>query len=122
MLKKQEIYKNKLLILFVIFLLLVLFFLQYKTRINDYSVEIISPNETIVQPLLKNQEIQVTGLQGNVKIQILNRKVYVLNSSCPDKVCVKAGAIDKPGPMIVCAPNRVVIRIVSRRIKPLVSY
>lgn len=124
MLKKLEIYKNKLVLFFIFFLalLVVSIYLQSQNNVNDYSLEIVSPSETIVQPLSKDQVIQIAGFIGIVRVQVLAHKVYVVNSTCPDKICVKAGSINKPGPMIVCAPNKVVIRIISQRIKPLVSY
>ncbi|MGE5587679.1 MAG: NusG domain II-containing protein [Clostridia bacterium] len=38
-------------------------------------------------------------------------RARVLASDCPDKVCVKTGWIDRPGELIVCLPNRVVVKI-----------
>jgi hypothetical protein len=123
MLKKQKIY-NKYFICFILSLLLLsgLIFLQNKPKVDDYSVEIDSPSEKIVQPLLKNQVINITGLIGTVTVKIQDRVVKVIASNCPDKICIKAGNISKPGPVIICSPNRVMVRILSRRIKPLVTY
>jgi hypothetical protein len=123
MLKKQRIY-NIFLLLFTLLLLLscIFIFLQNRYRIDDYSVEIVTRNEKIVQSLNKDQTIPVAGLTGKVIVQIQNNKVRVIDSNCPDKICIKAGFISKPGPMIICAPNHVVIRIISRRIKPLTTY
>jgi hypothetical protein len=90
--------------------------------VGDYSVEIISPGVKIVQSLNKTQTIQVKGLNGMVTVQIQNNSVKVINSNCHDKICIKQGIISKPGPMILCAPNQVMIRVITRRIKSLVTY
>lgn len=40
-----------------------------------------------------------------------NKEIYVKDSTCPDKVCVRSGRISKAGECIICAPNRVAIEI-----------
>lgn len=61
-------------------------------------------------PLDKNTDFD-TG--EGVLIRVADGKVYVAESDCPDKLCVRQGKIEKPGQMIVCLPNRVVVKIVS---------
>ena len=38
-------------------------------------------------------------------------EIYVKDSDCTDKVCVRSGRICKSGESIICAPNRVTIKI-----------
>ncbi|MBR5235984.1 MAG: NusG domain II-containing protein [Clostridia bacterium] len=52
---------------------------------------------------------------GYNKIVIADGRVMVTESDCPDHVEIKAGAIEKNGEMLVCLPNRLVIRIEGRR-------
>jgi hypothetical protein len=40
-----------------------------------------------------------------------NSEIFVKDSSCPDKVCVRSGRISKAGEGIICAPNRVAVEI-----------
>lgn len=40
-----------------------------------------------------------------------NGEIYVKESSCPDKVCVRSGRISKAGEGIICVPNRVAVEI-----------
>ncbi|TDT60996.1 NusG domain II-containing protein [Fonticella tunisiensis] len=44
-------------------------------------------------------------------IDISNAKVRIIDADCPDKICIKDGAISKPGDMLVCLPNKVVVEI-----------
>lgn len=50
---------------------------------------------------------------GTNKLVIKNGTAYIEEASCPDKQCMKQGKISKPGEMLVCLPNRVVIKIVD---------
>ena len=40
-----------------------------------------------------------------------NGEIYVKESTCTDKVCVRSGKTSKSGEGIICAPNRVSIEI-----------
>ena len=50
---------------------------------------------------------------GTNKLVIKDGEAYIEEASCPDKQCVKQGKISKAGEMLVCLPNRVVIKIVD---------
>lgn len=57
--------------------------------------------------------VKVEGVLGYSVIEIGQDKVRMLDSPCPDHLCVKSGAISKPGQIIVCLPNQVVIKIIG---------
>ena len=44
-----------------------------------------------------------------------NKKVKIIEASCPDKIDVKFGEIDKVGQSIICMPNRLIIQIKSNK-------
>lgn len=50
---------------------------------------------------------------GTNKLVIKDGEAYIEEASCPDKQCVRQGKISKAGEMLVCLPNRVVIKIVD---------
>ena len=56
---------------------------------------------------------EIKGANGLTVIEILDQRVRVISSACPDKLCVHSGWIDKPGQILVCLPNKVVVRIIS---------
>ena len=58
-------------------------------------------------------ELAVEGYQGDSYLEVRDGRVRMVDSACPDKLCVKTGWISSPGESIVCLPNRVVIEIVS---------
>ena len=63
---------------------------------------------------LQEKEVQTLAIQsefGYNNIVIENGKVSVTESDCSDQLEIKAGTIFRSGEMLVCLPNRLVIRI-----------
>ena len=58
-------------------------------------------------------EYRITSDSGEMVILLSSDKVYVKDSSCPDKICMHVGELKKSGDGAVCLPNRVVVQIVS---------
>ena len=63
----------------------------------------------VVETLLLNEDTSVEF--NNVVIACENGEIYVKESTCTDKVCVRSGRFSKSGEGIICAPNRVSIEI-----------
>jgi len=63
--------------------------------------------------LSKDGEIKVPG--RNVILTVRNHAIAFTQSDCPDKICIKTGYISQPGQTAVCLPNRVAIKIVSKK-------
>lgn len=69
------------------------------------------------------KKVPLTGQSEKIKIQtdlgtniidLSDGKVHIDEADCPDKICIKDGFISKPGQMLVCLPNKVVIQIVGQ--------
>jgi hypothetical protein len=65
-------------------------------------------------PISVDRVERIAGPRGETVIQISGGTVRVLDSPCPDKICVAAGAISRPGQFIACLPNRVSITLEGR--------
>ncbi|MEW6095675.1 MAG: NusG domain II-containing protein [bacterium] len=77
-------------------------------------VEIQTPDEVkIVSLSSKPQTIFAHGRLGTTTIEIKGKKVRVVNSPCPQKICIKMGWKNKNGEIIACVPNKVVVKIIS---------
>lgn len=69
--------------------------------------------------LNKDNRIICHGPVGETVIQIKDGKARVLRSDCPNQICVKSGVIDKAGQIVVCIPNKVILKIEGdRRMDP----
>lgn len=60
-----------------------------------------------------NDKIKVQSSLGTNLIEIENGKVHFDEADCPDKICIKDGFIGKPGQILVCLPNKVVVQIIG---------
>jgi hypothetical protein len=64
----------------------------------------------------------VQGPLGETVIQVRGGRVRVADSSCPYRICVRTGWIGQAGGMIVCLPNRVVVRVTGETGMDAVSW
>jgi len=56
---------------------------------------------------------KVLGPLGVTTVMCRDGYVWVNDSCCPNKLCVKTGKVHTQGQTIVCVPNRVVVRVVG---------
>jgi hypothetical protein len=63
------------------------------------------------------EEIEVKTKYGYNTIQIKDDSIGIIDSDCPDKICVKSGFISKPGDLSVCLPHKLMIEIKSNNNK-----
>ena len=59
--------------------------------------------------LSTDRELEI--LDGKMVIAVRDGKAYVARSDCGEQLCVSSAAVSAEGGMIVCLPNRVVIKI-----------
>ncbi len=55
----------------------------------------------------------VFDCRNGVVVTVSGGAVSVSESDCPDRLCVRRGPVSDRGAVIVCLPNRTVVRIVS---------
>jgi len=61
--------------------------------------------------LPRDTTVAVDGPAGSTLVEVRAYEVRVVRSGCRGQVCVRAGAVTRGGEMLVCAPNRVVVRL-----------
>lgn len=79
-----------------------------------YAVVEVNGKESLRIALGEKQAVRiftVDGFRGKSRIEVKDGKVRMLESDCPDKLCVGMGWAEKTGDSIVCVPNRVVIKM-----------
>ena len=83
----------------------------------DFDLEknfaLIKINGTIVRKVdLTAEEIFTIEAHGGKNIvEIKNGAISVIEADCPDKICMKRGAIINPSEVIACVPHKVLIEI-----------
>jgi hypothetical protein len=83
----------------------------YSNGNTDPIVKIESGGKVWIYPLDENRELRIKGPLGFTIIQIMDNNAYIVDSPCPDKLCILAGKLDKTGQWAACLPNRVFLAI-----------
>ncbi len=60
-----------------------------------------------------NLQLKIQGKIGESIVEVRGDSIRMQYSPCPDKDCERQGWISRPGQMLVCLPNHIVIRIVG---------
>ena len=55
--------------------------------------------------------VEIFSKYGTNTLMLTSDGAKMTYSSCPDKTDVRCGAISKTGQVIICAPNRVLVRL-----------
>jgi len=93
----------------------VFFYLPRKKSVSHETQVLVLSGGKVVQILDPRTDADgwVEGLLGVSNFEIKGARAGMIQSPCPNQTCVRMGKIQRPGDMIVCVPNRVVIRIVG---------
>ncbi len=59
------------------------------------------------------EKLNIAGVGGYNVVEIANKQVRVIESNCPDQLCVKQGWINRSPQQIICLPNRIVVRVTN---------
>jgi hypothetical protein len=103
--------------LIIVFLILgAFYFFPVVNNGRTGDVAIIRDNITIASyPLDPDRRFFITGKIGPMELEIKNKSVKVLSSTCPKQICLDAAPIRRSGQQIICSPNHILIEIVSSR-------
>lgn len=78
---------------------------------GDRYAVVISPDGRKEVPLDIAGVFTVNGEGHTLTVAVESGSVYVLDSDCPDRICVSSGRISEPGEMIVCLPAKIMITV-----------
>jgi len=93
--------------------LLCLGIVRYRAGRTDTVLVQVDGEEVIRASLAADRRFWVDGPLGRTEIEIRDERVRVVDSPCERKICVRTGWIGKPYQMVICVPNRVVIRLLG---------
>lgn len=100
-----------LLLLFVAMGIMCIFVVQSWLEPGKISAVFVA-NRLIARWSLANAgNYTVAGQLGEVQLRIINNSIRVVHSQCPERICIRQGAISRRGELIVCVPNRMVVTI-----------
>ena len=98
-----------------IFALIFLVFSLLALVVNMQEPDSDTVQITVDGELYKELDINEDGMfviktnDGHSIVNVKNRDVFVVEATCPDKICVKHGKLFNKYDSIICLPNRIVI-------------
>lgn len=112
--------KNDVKIILIVLVIAGFFYIFNRIRINNINtdqlfVEINVDDELYDKVSIDEEKIIKINVENGYNIiKVHDNGVEIIESDCPDKICVNTGFIDKAGKSIVCLPHKVYIEIVGR--------
>jgi hypothetical protein len=96
-------------------IMILLSYVLVSTAGDRGTIVLIEVNGGVVHKALlaETQTIQVQGVHGSLTVEIQEGKVSVRAAECPNRICVRTGWRSRAGEVIVCVPNKTLIRILG---------
>lgn len=106
--------------LIAIIIIINVFFILYggsnAVKVNNKIAYIYSNNILVGEYVLTddvNDEVKIESETGFNILHIEDGQIWIHDASCPDRVCISQGKISYDGEIIVCLPNKMLIKIVD---------
>lgn len=100
-------------IVFFLLLSIFLFFVQLRNNNDKPVAEIYADRCLIHRAVLDDVSEPYRISVNNTEIEISKGSARFLESNCPDRICIRTGALYQIGNMAACVPNRVVLKITA---------
>lgn len=113
--KYKDFFKKGDIAIVLVVVLLIVLTLVFALRSKASEAEIYIDGQ-LKYRLDLSEDTTLDILDGKMTVQVKNGAISVKNSDCPQGLCVHSSAVDKDGGMIVCLPNKVVIKVVAREV------
>jgi hypothetical protein len=98
-------------IIVAVALIVILFTKFFFSRPVEQQVKITGRSSQEYYELNEDRVVEVEGPLGITKVIIEDGEVWVENSPCREKICMRMGRIKRTGDQLICIPNRVVVEI-----------
>ena len=87
----------------------------YRSPARSGELHITSARGNWIYPITEDRVIDVEGPLGITTVSIADEAVRVLDSPCPQKLCILKGAITAAGHWNACLPNQVFLSMEGPR-------
>lgn len=113
--KYKDIFKIGDIFILLLVLVLVVLTVVFALQKGADTAEIYIDGELCYTLALgENKTLEI--LDGKMKIVVEDGQIYVSESDCNEQLCVHASKLGSQGGVIVCLPNRVVIKVTSKEV------
>ena len=111
---QKRLTKFDIIIIFVLAVVTAFLFICTVNGGSGYTVRITADGVTSAYPLGENRVVAVESNNITLTVVISEGTVCITDSGCDDHICELTGKISRAGQAIICAPGRVVVRIIGK--------
>ena len=110
--KKKDYYMIVLLISLIIVSAMIIFLIRSPSENVVLQIQV---DHKIYGEYLLSKDQTIAINDTNVCI-IKNQQVSMIQADCPDQICVHSKAIGNDGGTIICMPNHVILKIITKEV------
>lgn len=103
------------LIIGVVLIVIVFFLVKFINNDNENKKAFVYYENKLVKTIdlsiSGTNYYNIKGYNGNIKIETLNKRIRVVEEKSPLHLCSKQGWVSSTQDVIICLPNKVVIKI-----------
>jgi hypothetical protein len=86
--------------------------LQHTSASSSATAVVFIGDRQVMEISMQTDSLyHLQGVLGPADIEVADGHVHMLRSTCPHQTCMKMGWISQPKEVVVCIPNRILIRI-----------
>lgn len=111
--KGVRLFKGDIVIIFSIIITAVLVFALSLNSSYEQNVLEIYQDGALIKTISLSNSVNETIEFEELTVEIDGTKVRVIDSQCFDHVCENTGYIEETGEVIVCMPNKLLLKIVG---------
>ena len=99
--------------LILIAVLVILSFVPLAVTSHAKKIAVVKVNGLVVREvdLSSDETFTVETINGFNVVEVRRGKISVVAADCPEKICVRRGAINRSGEVIACAVHKLLIEI-----------
>ena len=115
----KDIFKKGDILIAVVLIVAVVLTAVFATRTEESFVEIYVDGHLAYQLDLDADivvDLADTIHKIDLVVEVKDGMVKVTESNCPDKLCVHSSAVSSVGGMIICLPNKVVVKVTPKEV------
>jgi hypothetical protein len=84
---------------------------QLPSRHSGSAIVTVGRQVVLEVPLGRDAEHVVAARRGKVTLAVEGGAIRVSRSGCPQQICVRMGAKRRPGELLACVPNALVVKL-----------
>lgn len=111
--KKKATLIHDIILIFSLLLASLILFLLIYFKNDSGSFAVVRVNDKVIGTYSLDKDGTYILNGGSNTLVIQDGLAYLIEATCPDKLCVKQGKIRKNGQCITCLPNKLTVTVTS---------